>query len=355
MRKQDRMLQDLVTATQEPVWVDPTILADVTLKKRDGRDAKGTDAGEIPPEADAIEKIVASEDRVMQADDGTKILVKAGHTLALETKDGKPLYHQFVLFPGQHDFLESGVLATIQEVQAEQEVARRRMTLAEELSFTATQAATIVTPERPGDAANVVRGTLPVRAKAASLTNVMPKTGVTEVQEPAEKGATTGEGAKAASPPKSPPKIVRAAVDSAPHVAPETGGDITPSMETVTAKGGPAQLVSYATSENGEGSGSGLDTGPKKQHTVCDTPPALPPKVPPTTPSPTGKTASPNVTVVAARISPLRSPPETVTTRKTSGVQKLDESLDWGPIADEDLLSSTQAAESAAASLLNQA
>ena len=150
MRKQDRMLQDLVMATQDPVWVDPTIPVDVTPKKRDGHDAKGTDVGEIPPEADAIEKIIASEDRVVQVDDGTKILVKAGHTLALETKDGKPLYHQFVLFPSQHDFLESGVLATVQEVQAEQEAARRRMTMAEELSLTAMQAATTVTPERPG-------------------------------------------------------------------------------------------------------------------------------------------------------------------------------------------------------------
>ncbi len=144
LQKQDRMLQDLVAAAQEPIWVDPTIPADVTLKKRDGHDEKGTAGeGEIQPQADAIDKIVASEDRVMQAEDGTKILVKVGHTLALETKDGKPLYHEFILFPGQHDFLESGVLATVQEVQAEQEAACRQMTMVEELSFMAMQAATM--------------------------------------------------------------------------------------------------------------------------------------------------------------------------------------------------------------------
>ena len=138
LRKQDRMLQDLVAAAQEPVWVDPTIPADVTPTKRDGRDEKGTAGeGEIQPQADVIEKIVASEDRVVQAEDGTKILVKAGHTLALEMKDSKPSYQEFVLFPGQHDFLESGVLPSVQEVQAEQEAAHRRMTMAEELSFTA--------------------------------------------------------------------------------------------------------------------------------------------------------------------------------------------------------------------------
>ena len=274
--KQDRMLQDLVAVAQEPIWVDPTIPADVTPKKRDGRDEKGTAGeGEIQPQADAIEKIVTSEDRVMQAEDGTKILVKAGHTLALETKDSKPLYHEFVLFPGQHDFLESGVLATVQEVQAEQEAAHRQMMMAEELSFTAMQAATMarnVTPERLGEAASVtmVRGMLPVSAKAASPKNITPKT-IMKVQEQEQKGTTTEEGGKADSPQKSLPeivmevqeqeqkslpKIVQAAV---PDVAPEMGGDGAPSMETITAKEGPAQLVSYATSESGEGSGSSSD------------------------------------------------------------------------------------------------
>ena len=63
--------------------------------------------------------------------------------MAVETKDGKPSYQEFILFPGQHDFLESGVLATVQEVQAEQEAACRQMTMVEELSFMAMQAATM--------------------------------------------------------------------------------------------------------------------------------------------------------------------------------------------------------------------
>ncbi len=135
-----------------------------------------------------------------------------------------------------------------------------------------------------------------------------------------------------------------------PQVPPEMGGDSAPNTETVMAKAGAAQLVSYAMSESGEGSSSGSDMGPKA-HTVHDTPPASPQKVPPTTPPPAGKTPSLNMTVVAARISPLRIPPEKVSTRKTSSAHKLDESVDWGPILDEDLLSSTQAAESAATSL----
>ncbi len=182
LRKQDRILQDLMAASQVPVWVDRTIPPDLTPKKSDGSDGKSpAGEGEMEPQADAIEKIVASEDR---AEDGTKILVKVGHTLAIEAKDGKPSYQEFTLFPGQHDFLESGVLATVQEVQAEQEAAHRWMTMAEELSFTAMQAATTprnVTPERPGaeqEAASltVVRGMPPVSAKAASPKNVMPET-----------------------------------------------------------------------------------------------------------------------------------------------------------------------------------
>ncbi len=367
LRKQDRMLQDLMAASQAPVWVDPTIPPDLTLKKSDGHDGKSPAGGEMQPQADAIEKIIASEDWVVQAEDGTKILVKAGHTLAIEMKDGKPSYQEFVLFPGQHDFLESGVLATVQEVQAEQEAARRQMTMAEELSFMAMQAATMprnVTPERPGaeqEAASltVVRGMPPVSAKAASPKNVMPETvtkagnaalDMEKVQEQEQKGTTTEEGGKDVSPQKSPPKIMRAAVNPVPQVPPETGGDGAPNTETITAKAGAAQLVSYATSESGKGSSSSSDMGPKA-HTVRETPPASLQKVPPTTPPPAGKTPSPNMTVVAARISPLRSPPEKVSTRKTSGAHKLDESVDWGPISDEDLLSSTQAAESAATSL----
>ncbi len=100
LRKQDHLLQDLVTAAQEPVWVDPTIPPDLTPKKSDGRDGKspageGTElpanvAGEIQPDADVIDKIIASEDWVMQAEDGTKILVKAGTPWHLRPKTASP-------------------------------------------------------------------------------------------------------------------------------------------------------------------------------------------------------------------------------------------------------------------------
>ena len=145
--------------------------------------------------------------------------------MAIEMKDGsKPSYQEFVLFPGQHDFLESGVLATVQEVQAEQVAARRRMTMAEELSFTAMQAATMarnVTPERPGEAASVtvVRGMPPVSAKAASPKNVMPQT-VTKVPEQEQEGTTT-EGGKADSPQKSPPKIMTEVQEQEPKSPPK--------------------------------------------------------------------------------------------------------------------------------------
>ncbi len=400
LRKQDCMLQDLVVVAKAPVWVDPTIPLDLTPEKSDGCDGKspageGTQLppniiGEMDADADAIDKIVAAEDQVVQAKDGAKILVKAGHTLALETKDSKASYQEFILFPGQHDFLESGILVTIVEVQAEQEAACRQMTMAEELTFTTMQAAKSknVMPERPpgveqeavsqtmkkgmpavsGKAATPPRpqkqkeqeGTLDMQqAVPSTLKNVtlplsmmtvkaaMPKE---QVQEQGQKGTLAEQESNNVTTQKSLPKITRAVVNPVPDVLlPKMGGEGATNTETITAKEAPSSLVSYATSDSGEGSGSSSDTG-HKSHTVQDTPPASLQKVAPTTP-PTGKTPSPNMTVVAARISPLRSPPATVTTRKTSSVQKLDESVDWGPIADEDLLSSMQAAESAATSL----
>ncbi len=146
LRKQDRLLHDLVAhAKATAKWVDPSIRPVVMPQKHDDHDGssqKQPDVVELQlddivsplkePEEDTIAKIVVAEDHVVSTDDGTKVLVKVGHTLAIETDAaGKLMFHDFILFPGQHDFLDEGILASVAEVQAEQDSARKRMTMAE--------------------------------------------------------------------------------------------------------------------------------------------------------------------------------------------------------------------------------
>ncbi len=101
---------------------------------------------------------------------------------------------------------------------------------------------------------------------------------------------------------------------------------------TVTSAG---QLAYSTGSPSSMGSWSGTEGGNSNQRVHLDLP------------SSPGKKLSPNITVVHARISLLRSPAMTPMPSDTAPPPKLNESVDWGPIADEDLLSSTQAAECA--------